>query len=355
MPARVLIHLHTVISKSTLFVGQCASDQHFELLNAERLKSKNLRTRDKRAVYVKERVVSSGADQAQRSCLNVGQKNVLLRLVEMMNLINKQNRLSPGGAQTIGGGSNDTAHLGDIAFHTADADEFCVCHLRNDPGKRSLAAAGWPRENHRRQSICFNRPAQQFARRQDVFLTDELIERARAHACGKRRTIGAFYLHVFCVLEEILHYGNYGAPVMQAIVPCVYPKAADRRSGGLETAAPWKRLASRNACGTILRRSDAPVKLGRASMKRILVPIDFSDATPPVIDLARQLAKALSAEIHLVHVKELTAAPTPGTLGYSLAGMPELAPMSGVPVPGFESSFKTEDEGQTAKLARWQE
>ena len=41
-------------------------------------------------------------------------------------------------------------------------------------------------------------------------------------------------------------------------------------------------------------------------MKRILVPIDFSDVTSRVIDLARQLAKALDAEIHLVHVKELT-------------------------------------------------
>ena len=50
-------------------------------------------------------------------------------------------------------------------------------------------------------------------------------------------------------------------------------------------------------------------------MKRILVPIDFSGATPRVIALARQLAKALYAEIHLVHVKELTAAATPGTLG----------------------------------------
>jgi hypothetical protein len=55
-----------------------------------------------------------------------------------------------------------------------------------------------------------------------VLLTDEFIERARAHARGKRRTIGALYLHVFCVLEEILHYGNYGAPVMQAIVPATH-------------------------------------------------------------------------------------------------------------------------------------
>ena len=92
-------------------------------------------------------------------------------------------------------------------------------------------------------------------------------------------------------------------------------------------------------------------------MKCILVPIDFSDVTPPVIDLARKLAKALDAEIDLVHVKEITAAATPGTLGYGLAGMAELAPMSGVPAPGFEPMPETipEDEGQTSKLAKWQE
>jgi nucleotide-binding universal stress UspA family protein len=107
----------------------------------------------------------------------------------------------------------------------------------------------------------------------------------------------------------------------------------------------------------ILRYRDAPVKLDGANMKCILVPIDVSDVTPPVIDLARQLAKALNAEIHLVHVKELTAAATPGTLGYGLAGMPELAPMSGVPLPGFEPMPETipEDEGQTSKLVKWQE
>jgi nucleotide-binding universal stress UspA family protein len=91
-------------------------------------------------------------------------------------------------------------------------------------------------------------------------------------------------------------------------------------------------------------------------MKRILVAIDFSDVTPRVIALARQLAKALGAEIHLVHVKELTAAAAQGTLGYGLAGMPELAPMSGVPVTVFDPMRKAmpEDEGQKSKLTQWQ-
>ena len=91
-------------------------------------------------------------------------------------------------------------------------------------------------------------------------------------------------------------------------------------------------------------------------MKRILVSIDFSDVTPSVIDLARQLAKALDAEIHLVHVRELTAAATPGTLGYGLAGMPELAPMAGVSVAGFEPmpNPMVESEDEKSKLAHWQ-
>jgi nucleotide-binding universal stress UspA family protein len=92
-------------------------------------------------------------------------------------------------------------------------------------------------------------------------------------------------------------------------------------------------------------------------MKCILVPIDFSDVTRPMIALARQLAKTFGAEIHLVHVKELTAATAPGTLGYGLAGMPELVPMSGVPVPDFGPMPQAmpEDESEKSKLAKWQE
>ena len=90
-------------------------------------------------------------------------------------------------------------------------------------------------------------------------------------------------------------------------------------------------------------------------MKRILVPIDFSDVTPRVIGVAQQLAKALDAEIHLIHVRELSAAAAPDALGYGLAGMPELAPMSGVPVPVFDPMPQTPvDENQKSKLAQWQ-
>src|SRR5205823_11687819 len=91
-------------------------------------------------------------------------------------------------------------------------------------------------------------------------------------------------------------------------------------------------------------------------MERSLDPIDVSDATPRVIDQACQLATGLEAEIHLVHVKELSVAAGPGALGYGLAGMPELEPMSGVPVPAFDPMRKPipEDEDQRSKLTQWQ-
>jgi nucleotide-binding universal stress UspA family protein len=90
-------------------------------------------------------------------------------------------------------------------------------------------------------------------------------------------------------------------------------------------------------------------------MKRILVPIDYSDATPGVVDLARQVAKAFGAEVHLLYVKELTVSAAPGAVGYGLTGMPELAPMSGVPVPIFDPMLKPTpaDEVQKSKLDEW--
>ena len=91
-------------------------------------------------------------------------------------------------------------------------------------------------------------------------------------------------------------------------------------------------------------------------MKRILVPINFSDVTPRVIGVAQQFAKALDSDIHLIHVRELSAAAAPGALGYGLAGMPELTLMSGVPVPVFDPMPQTMpvDESQKSKLAQWQ-
>ena len=91
-------------------------------------------------------------------------------------------------------------------------------------------------------------------------------------------------------------------------------------------------------------------------MKSILVPIDCSDATPRVLDVARQLAKALSAGIHLVHVKEVLPAVPPSVLGYGVAGMSELMPMSSNPIPVLDPMPQPTpmNKSDRAKLNEWQ-
>src|SRR5579884_3252556 len=71
-------------------------------MGLERLEPEDLRARYERAVDIKIGIESGRPDQPQRSRLDVGQKNVLLRFVEVMNFIHKQDCCFPGSAQPIG-------------------------------------------------------------------------------------------------------------------------------------------------------------------------------------------------------------------------------------------------------------
>ena len=88
-------------------------------------------------------------------------------------------------------------------------------------------------------------------------------------------------------------------------------------------------------------------------MKRILVPIDFSTATPRLLEVAGQLAKSLDAEIHLIHVTELVPVIPPNAVGYGMAGMPELMPMSALPLTDPIQAVNLPNESEKTKLATW--
>src|ERR1043166_6090895 len=91
-------------------------------------------------------------------------------------------------------------------------------------------------------------------------------------------------------------------------------------------------------------------------MKNILVPIDYSDATHPVIEFVRDLARALNAEIHLVHVKEIAAPAAAGAMGYGVFGVPDVMTMSSAPVTGVETIAREAPAGETQqrKLGDWE-
>ncbi|MBA3544471.1 MAG: universal stress protein [Chthoniobacterales bacterium] len=91
-------------------------------------------------------------------------------------------------------------------------------------------------------------------------------------------------------------------------------------------------------------------------MKRILVPVDFSPATEGVLALARQIARAFEAELHLVHVREIAAVPVfpAATIGYPGIGMPEMG-MTGGELPVEMAPVDPPNEKKKSRCVELQE
>ncbi|HEX3818415.1 MAG TPA: universal stress protein [Chthoniobacterales bacterium] len=87
-------------------------------------------------------------------------------------------------------------------------------------------------------------------------------------------------------------------------------------------------------------------------MQKILVPVDFSPAMEGVLVLAREMAQSFNAELHLVHVRELTALPVypAATIGYPGIGMPEMGMGGGIPVTPAEMVAPLPNEHEKNQL-----
>src|SRR6266853_163899 len=147
MLAGILIDLNVVISEAAFLVGERAIDQFTQLLDAERFELKNLGTRNERTIYIKKRVVSGRSDQPEISAFDVGEENILLRFVEVMDLVDEQDRLLTRCAKPIRRSSDDAPHFGDIAFHAAEPHELRMRHVRNYVRERGFSGAGRTRKD----------------------------------------------------------------------------------------------------------------------------------------------------------------------------------------------------------------
>ena len=110
-------------SEASLHIAQGLIDETLEVLIAKWLQSENLRPADQGTVDVKKRIVCGGADKAQGSALQMGQKNVLLRLVKTVNLIHEQNRGLAVQAQVLRGHLGLFTDVGNRALHAAVGDK----------------------------------------------------------------------------------------------------------------------------------------------------------------------------------------------------------------------------------------
>jgi hypothetical protein len=113
------------------------------------------------------------------------QQRILLRLVEAMNLVEKQDR-PPATSALIFRVADRCTNFLYTRRHRRQRGKASPKLRRQDLRQRRLACARWSPQNQRRKLLRLKRSRKQLSRPKQVLLTDELIEAARSHSLCQR-------------------------------------------------------------------------------------------------------------------------------------------------------------------------
>ena len=183
----IVVDLDVELAVTAFWIGQRLARDRKEIVLRERLELEDAAAADERLVDLKIGVLGGRADQDDRAVLDPRQQRVLLGLVEAVNFVHKEDGALGKLAAAILRGGDGRANVCDARQHGVDGDEVRPRGVGDDARKRGLAGAGRPVEDDGAELIGLNCAAQQPARPDDVFLADELVERARAHPRGEGR------------------------------------------------------------------------------------------------------------------------------------------------------------------------
>ena len=109
----------------------------------------------------------------------------MLRFVEAVYLVHEDD----GSGAVLARPFRVGHHLLDFfdpGQHRGKFDEIGMGHAGDDLGQRGFADAGRPPEKQRAGVVALDLHPQRLAGRENVFLSDKLIQRTRAHAIGQR-------------------------------------------------------------------------------------------------------------------------------------------------------------------------
>ena len=153
------------------------------------MEDQHLRAAEQRGVELERWVFGGRADQSDGAVLDKGQEAVLLRAVEAVDLVHEEQGLAADPGMFLGLGE-DLFEVRHARKDRADRDEAQAHGVGEQAGDGGLAGAGRAPEDDRREAASGDHPPDRALGAGEVFLSHDLIERARAQAIGEGRAFG---------------------------------------------------------------------------------------------------------------------------------------------------------------------
>ena len=168
--------------QAALGVGQGLVQNPFQVVPGERLEHIGAGPGQQGVVERERGVLGGGTDEYQGAPLDVGQKGILLRLVEAVHLVDKQDRGPAFGLARLLGLRHRGTDVLDPRQHRRQAKELGPGMGGDQARQGGLAGARRAPQDQRVQAVTLDGPAQRLALTQHLGLADVLVEVARPHA-----------------------------------------------------------------------------------------------------------------------------------------------------------------------------
>ena len=149
------------------------------------VEDENLTARQQRRVELEGRGLGRRTDQNDRAVLDDGQKAILLGPVEAVDLVDEQQRATPGGA-ALARALEDLAKLGHAREDRGQGFEFDIAGLRQQAGDGRLAGARRTPQDHGREPAGRRHAPNGPVGGQQVILSDHFGQAAGPQAIGQR-------------------------------------------------------------------------------------------------------------------------------------------------------------------------
>ena len=166
-------------------IGEGAFLEIEEIFDGKGFELKDLGARDEGGVDGEEGVMGGGADEADGSAFDIWEEGILLGFVPAVDFVDEEDGFFLGVGESMGGGGDDFAEVGEITFDAAEAFEAGAGGGGDNFCEGGFASAWGAEEDDGGDAIGIDGAAEEFSWGEDVRLAGIFVERSGAHSLGE--------------------------------------------------------------------------------------------------------------------------------------------------------------------------